>query len=257
VEWLAFHYIVGFRKFYFYAHHCTDETSDILAKISSALDIKAFQIPGLMDFVQLKAYQHAYDNFGHEVDWMAFIDGDEFLFPVAADDLRDVLQDYSYRKMSALAAYWVCYGSSGHISEPPGLVIDNYRRRPNLNFIRNRHVKSIVMGRQQMTASANSHLFTTLFGTYDELMRPVTHGFMRDTEPSYEKLRINHYICQSQAYYLGFKNKSGMADAGHAVRRPDDWWSFHDQNDESDEMIGRFQDRLAKMVAELNGLLRN
>jgi hypothetical protein len=255
VEWLAFHYIVGFRKFYFYAHHCTDETSQIIAKLSSVLDIKAFQIPDLMDFVQLKAYQHAYDNFGHEVDWMAFIDGDEFLFPTADDDLCNVLQDYSYKRMSALAAYWVCYGSSGHTSEPKGLVIENYMRRPPLSFLRNRHVKSIVMGRQEMTAAANSHLFKTQFGTYDELMRPITHGFMKETEPSYTKLRINHYICQSRDYYMGFKNKSGMADAGHAVMRPDDWWSYHDQNDESDGAIFKFRDRLATMVAELNEML--
>ena len=251
VEWLAFHYVVGFRKFYFYAHHCTDDTCDILRKLTTVLDLKAFEIRDIADFVQLQAYQNAYDSFGHEVDWMAFIDGDEFLFPTQADTLQDVLKDYHYQRLSALGAYWVCFGSNGHIEEPSGLIVDNYTRRPEINIRFNHHIKSIVMGRQSVSANKNAHLFTTQFGTFDELMRPIDKGYMIDTTPTYEKLRINHYICQSYNYFKKFKQFSGSADAGHAVARPDTWWTDRDFNDVYDDAILRFRAALVEKVDEL------
>ena len=250
-EWLAFHYVVGFRKFYFYAHNCSDDTVLKLQRLASVLDLTCFEIKEEMDFVQLKSYQHAYDNFGDQVDWMAFIDGDEFLFPVKAMTLQDVLADYNDREMSALAAYWVCYGSGGHIQEPEGLIIDNFQERHDLNFIRNRHIKSIVKGRQKMLANANSHLFVTQSGTFDELMRPITHGFMKELTPSYQKLRINHYICQSYEYYMNVKRQAGMADAGATARRADEWWPLHDINEVHDDLIIRFRDQVIHKIAEL------
>ena len=204
-EWLAFHHVVGFRKFFFYAHCCTDGTAATLRKLGQVLDLTCFEINEEMDFVQLKAYQHAYDHYGAQVDWMAFIDGDEFLFPSEADSMQDVLAEFRDAKMSALGVYWHCYGSSGHVREPEGLLIENYLQRHDVGFIRNRHVKSIVRGGETMRANMNAHLFQTQAGTFDELMRPIHHGFMKDLEPSHRKLRINHYTCQSREYYAGIK----------------------------------------------------
>jgi len=254
-EWLAFHHVVGFRKFFFYAHCCSDDSAARLNKLATVLDLTCFEINEEMDFVQLKAYQHAYDHHGAQVDWMAFIDGDEFLFPVEAEQLQDVLVEFDAAPVSALGVYWHCYGSGGHVQEPEGLLIDNYLERHETGFIRNRHIKSIVKGRQTMQANMNAHLFQTPHGTVDELMRPIHHGFMRDLEPSHRKLRINHYICQSREYYTNVKRKSGMADAGAAGRRADDWWELHDRNDVHDELVLRFRDRVAAKRAELEAVL--
>ncbi len=257
VEWLAFHYIVGFRKFYFYAHNCSDNSCEKLLRLSSVLDIKAFSLMDVSDFIQLKAYQNAYDNFGHEVDWMAFIDGDEFLFPTQANSMQDVLADYSYERLSALAAYWVCFGSSGHIEEPGGLIIDNYTKRPALDFRFNHHIKSIVRGHQTIEATLNSHLFKTPFGTFDERMRSIDRGYMTSLEPSYQKLRINHYVCQSYSYFRNFKKTSGMADAGIGVERQDEWWTDRDINDVEDFEIFRFRNRVVDEVGRLEEALRH
>ena len=255
VEWLAFHYVVGFRKFYFYAHNCSDDSCKKLVKLSSVIDMKAFNLTDVSDYIQLKAYQNAYDNFGHEVDWMAFIDGDEFLFPTQANTIQDVLADYSYEKLSALAAYWVCFGSNGHIEEPPGLIIDNYTRRPPLDFRFNHHIKSIVRGHQKLEATINSHIFKIPFGTFDELMRPVERGYMTTLDPSYQKLRINHYVCQSYSYFLNFKKTSGMADAGISVERQDEWWTDRDINDVEDFDILRFREQVVEKVRYFNDVL--
>jgi hypothetical protein len=77
-EWFAFHYAVGFRKFYFFAHKCTDNTSHVILDLKKHFDIEAFVLGDDLERPQLSAYQHAYQNFNHDFDWIAFIDGDEF-----------------------------------------------------------------------------------------------------------------------------------------------------------------------------------
>ena len=259
-EWLAFHYVVGFRKFYYYAHLCSDQTHEKLQRCSQILDIKTHILTDEMDYIQLKAYQHCYDTYGGEVDWLAFLDGDEFLFPTCDDTIQQVLSKFDRPDLSALAAYWVCFGSNGHIQEPQGLLIDNYRTRPEINQVGkkgsrfNRHVKSIVKSGQSLRAVHNAHFFATDHGTYDTLMRPITHGYQPDYEPTYDAMRINHYILQSFDYFHGKKKNYGMADQLSAARRPDEMFENRDFNDVYDDSILRFRQALIEKVAELKAL---
>ena len=257
VEWLAFHYVVGFRTFYFYAHICEDDTVEKLVKLSNVINIQAFELKEKKDYIQLQAYQHCYDSFGKDVDWMAFIDGDEFLFPTEAESIQAVLSYYDAKPMSALAVYWLMFGSNGHIQEPSGLLIDNYTRRAKLEARENRLIKSIVRGGEFIHALKNSHLFATKSGTFDELMRPVERGHMPDVEPTFNKIRINHYSCQSFDYYHGFKRNSGMADAGHAIPRPDDWWDSRNKNDILDLTVHRFRDAVIAKMTEFEAILKS
>lgn len=250
-EWVAFHHLVGFTNFYFYAHNCTDHSGDVLARLAQAYDLKAFMVNTNENQVQLKAYQHAYETFGHECDWLAFIDGDEFLFPTAHATMAEAMADFEYLRTSAIGAYWVCFGSSGHVQEPEGLVVRNYRRRPGLDFEINKHIKSIVRGRQASRVGPNSHMFATPWGTQDELGRPVDFGLTKH-EPSYTRLRINHYVTQSWQFFKQFKQASGAADAGAAYVRPDSWWARHDHNDEHDASLEHLYAPLEAEMARLD-----
>jgi hypothetical protein len=249
-EWIAFHYLVGFRKFYFFAHRCADDTHQALLRLQKVFDIETFVVNADTDRPQLQVYQYAYRHFGAGVDWMAFIDADEFLFPTVGDDIAAALEPYQHRELSALAVYWLCFGSSGHVAEPYGLIIENYTRRAPDDFPPNRHVKSIVRGGlgDAVRVSQNSHLFNTPQGTVDELFRPVTHGCMETVEPSHGRLRINHYLCQSYQFFKTFKQHSGAPDAGKNMVRPDSWWQGHDRNDMVDPTIGRFLPALKALL---------
>lgn len=251
-EWFAFHYLVGFTKFYFYAHKCEDDTMSKLLRLSQSFDIKSFQISESLDRPQLQAYQHAYDNFGHEVDWMAFIDGDEFLFPTKTYSMKESLEKFHYERLSALGIYWVCFGSSGHKTEPLGLIVDNFKMRARFDFDPNKHIKSIVLGRQKIQVSSNAHYFNTIYGTFDEQLRPVTGGNMREYEPSYDVFRINHYACQSYEYFKKTKQTSGMPDvAGCGTIRSDSWWETYDRNDVLDDSMEKYSSDLRRIVKQL------
>ncbi|MCP3717967.1 glycosyltransferase family 92 protein [Paraburkholderia sp. CNPSo 3281] len=242
-EWIAFHHLAGVERFYFYAHNCTDDTSDVLQKLMQFYDIKSFILTTDQNQIQLSAYQHAYENFGHECDWLAFIDGDEFLFPVADSTIGGALERFNYEKISAIGAYWACFGSSGHVEEPAGLITKNYRYRHSHDVLANRHIKSIVRGRQAVSVGPNAHIFNTPYGTVDENRRSIVSG-RPDYDPTYQYFRINHYVCQSLEYFQRFKQRSGAADAGSAFVRPDTWWTEHDRNEAFDDSLEAWYPRL-------------
>ena len=252
VEWIAFHYLMGFRHFYFFAHRCTDATYQILTHLQRRIEIKAFILGDDTPRPQLSAFQYAYDNFSDEVDWMAFIDGDEFLFPTKSTDVAHALRDIDDGFMSALGVYWSCYGSNHFLIEPTGLITENYRHRAADNFDRNAHIKSIVRGGlgSSVSVSSNSHIFITPNGTFDENRQLITSGYTNST-PTWNHLRINHYICQSRNYFESFKQTSGAADAGSNVVRSEDWWQDHDKNDIYDRSLERFYSDLKKLMMDL------
>lgn len=248
-EWFAFHYAVGFRKFFFFAHKCNDNTSDVILNLKKYFDIEAFVLSEDLDRPQLSAYQHAYQNFNHEFDWMAFIDGDEFLFPTHQLDLREVIENFSYKKISGLAAYWACFGSSGHLIEPAGLITENYRYRSNFNFNSNRHIKSIIKGHQgdNFSVLENSHHFKTIYGTFDTYLRPIQSG-LTTYEPNYDLIRINHYATQSLEYFREFKQKSGAADVNTSFIRSESWWENYDRNDVFDESLLHLDSKIKEVM---------
>ena len=251
-EWCAFHYLVGFRQFYFFAHRCTDNTLEVLRRLQGIIDLKVYVVPEHTSRPQLAAYKFAYENHGDEIDSLAFVDGDEFLFPTQSKDIGVPISKLDDGRLSALAVYWSCFGSSGHVTEPEGLIVENFRRRAPNDFGANSHVKSIVrggLGRGGFQVFDNSHVFATLHGTYDEKHRLIDRG-LPEHAPSYEEMRINHYLCQSLEYFKGFKQQSGNADAGADYMRPDRWWTDHDRNDVYDSSMERFYDDLKSLMRD-------
>lgn len=253
-EWVIFHHLIGVSKFYIYLHRCTDNSTDKILELQQFFDIQCFVVPDETFRPQLASYQHAYQEFGHQVDWMGFIDGDEFLYPTNNSTIPAALDLFQYEKMSALGVWWACYGSGGHQVEPQGYVIENYKSRPRLDIDYNSHIKCLVRGHQGSSFSVgpNAHIFNTILGTKDENLRDIQAGYIPSIKPTYNHLRINHYVCQSYEYFKKFKQNSGAADAGALAVRPDEWWIKHDINEYHDTDILKFLPKLKQTVSELN-----
>lgn len=255
MEWLAFHLVMGVEHFYLYAHRCTDGTHDLLVKLAQHYPITPYVIEHDQQ-PQIAAYQHAWQTHGAAVGWMAFIDGDEFLMPTHEANLPAALARYADAPLSALAAHWVCYGSSGHLDEPAGLVMENFTRHSAPDFAPNRHVKSILRGGEPGVVIDRSHLFQTPRGSFDDRLRPVNHGLSPHPDPCYEALRINHYVTQSWGYFESFKQRSGAADINPALVRPNNWFHEHDRNECDDGVRWRFLLPLKLKLREMRQVLQ-
>jgi hypothetical protein len=197
----------------------------------------------------LSAWQHSCDHHLSKVDWMVFMDGDEFMFSPAHPNLLRALQEFDDEPLSAVVAYNVSFGSSGHIREPIGNIIENFRMctYDALKFPPNRNVKSFVKGRQKVKPTMCSNVFDTPLGTFDELFRPISWG-LSEHQPTYNKFRFNHYACQSRDYYINFKRNSGHADAGSLIERDDDWFRSFDRKDDYDSSLVQYYEEVRSTI---------
>jgi len=253
VEWLAFHMVVGFEQFYLYAHKTNDGMTEKLLKLARRYDIKVHLLDDQAQ-PQLLAYQHAVNSYAQEVDWLAFLDGDEFLLPAQGLHVGPALAPFEACNLSALAVYWQCYGSNGHVKDPEGLCLQEYPRHSGPDFQPNRHVKTILRGGQAAQVRG-AHLFQTSLGTFDELRRPITHGYMRELAPSQQYLRLNHYAVQSFDFFRQVKQSIGAADGNPQLIRPDSWFFEYDRNECDDGWSYRFLVPVKLKLQELQDVI--
>lgn len=203
LEWLEFHRLVGIERFFLYNNGDRERQAELLAPYVEGGIVVLHDWPTYPP--QVPAFKHCLEEHREDSRWIAFIDTDEFLFSPAGETLPEVLIDYE--GCPGVAVNWATFGSSGHRTKPPGLVIENYLYRLNAN--RDRLVKNIV-DPSRATDCLITHHFVYRDGvTVDENHFPVlgpTTTYISDSH-----LRLNHYFTKSEAEWR----------AKVARRRPD------------------------------------
>jgi len=213
-EWLEFHRHAGVEHFYLYNDRSEDDYLEVLAPWVRAGLVTLTDWP---EQTLEQAYNHCLQARRGEVEWMAFIDLDEFLFSPSARVLPDVLGDYE--DVPAIFVFWALFGSAGHVARPEGPVIESYTRRQSLESALadtfdhgtrgtqdhvtgwSRDGKSIV--RTDAVETMANHLPRRLRHgvVVDEQRRRIPQDPVRrrtSREPfSYDILRINHYWSKS------------------------------------------------------------
>lgn len=128
-EWVEFHAMLGASAVYLYDNGSTDGADALID--ATPWSVPVTRVPWRsfdgVGGAQRFAYAHALANFGDRHRWMAFIDVDEFLFPLIDPDLPTALS--RFEAQPAVCLPWFNFGSGGHRERPPGLVIENYRER--------------------------------------------------------------------------------------------------------------------------------
>jgi hypothetical protein len=156
--------------------------------------------------------------------WAAFIDLDEFLFPVSDDSFAALLPQYE--DAAALCINWQLFGSSG-LQHRPCSALASFVRRAADSFPVNRHVKLIVRP-PYVSHFTTAHSVATRDGRrcVNEQMRTVRGPFSDFTA---QKMRINHYCVRSREDYLvkASRTRPGKCNAV--------FWAQHDRNEVSDD----------------------
>ena len=193
-EWIEFHHASGIEHFYLYNNNSTDNFQEVLAPyVRSGLVT-------LHDWPQVpaspRADLHCISHYRQEARWIAFLDADEFLFPVDGRSLKDVLREYE--NFPALAVNWIYFGSNGLLERPAAGVLEGFTRRA---ASANRHVKSIVNPRKVIKYGNSHHWFYTgAAPAVNTRKLPVFGSF---AEPAVaDVLRVNHYYSKSREEFM-------------------------------------------------------
>jgi hypothetical protein len=193
-----------------------------------------------LDQIKIPAFHHCLASHGTEARWIAFIDTDEFLFSPAGRPLSEVLVEYE--RWPAVAVNGALFGTSGHVTRPEGLVLENYTTR--LDRHATRRIKSIV-DPAAVTRCLDAHKFETRTGmTVDENGYPISwegnrywRGHMTKS-PSLEKLRINHYFARSEEDLRAKQARRAADWVPRPVQTSDEVEQAHTDGVQDEMMLG-------------------
>jgi glycosyltransferase involved in cell wall biosynthesis len=235
VEWLCFHRQVGVSRFVVYDNLSTDATARILNSVPFKQQIEVRRIA--KESPQKAAFADALKRYRDALDWVAFIDGDEFLVPLTEQSLPQKLGELEAAGFAGFGIHWKIFGSAGHESRPPGLVTETFTRRAPDNFKANRHTKSVVQI-AKVKAMISQHYFSVEGGYLLDGGSEPPAGF-EGVAPrtSFEHgFAIHHYITKSHEQCLKkIARGRPKPDWSQEKYRPPSYWDRYNRNDVEDD----------------------
>lgn len=273
-EWLAFHLAVGASHFLIADNESDDGTYEWLASLERTGLVTLVSVPSGDGPPQLPAYQKLLGKCPKEIDLVAFIDADEFLFPTLDAEeagkqtsfplLAWLERQFAPPEVSALALNWACFGSNGAKFRDPGLVIERFTQRADRSFGPNRHFKSVVRP-ACVSEFENPHYAHLKRGHYVNALGKALElrvdpkgqtRFGLSEQIVWEGARINHYLVKSVEEFVLGKSKRGSA-ATPNYKKQRDYFMRHDRNDvaclgaaEMAPLVEQQMQRLQQMVGD-------
>lgn len=252
-EWIEFHRLIGVSHFYLYNNCSNDNFWEVLKPYVDEGVIELFDVPfdsyqysGATDHntVQVACYNHAIKLSKKYSSWLAIIDLDEFICPVADQNLAACLN--RYRKASGLAVYWQIYGTSNIWELKSGELLIEKLLYKYKNTGGNGMFKFIV--RPQHATCIDPHYCTLSGGGF--AVRPDNQRFSHT--PNYHLLpvdivRINHYMFRTQHYYETFKRPRRQR-WGDCPSPEDEQARLDGANEEYDPVMLKYVPELKKRI---------
>ncbi len=259
--------LAGVDHFYLYDNESPDNQREVAAPYVKAGLVDYIPAPGQK--MQYVTYNDAIKRFKFMCRYMAFIDGDEFIYPKSDASIVEVVDDILSQDKNAagLAINWQCFGSNGQDKADYSRgVLERFMRRAPKDWSPggkgNAHVKTIANPRMI------NHMSIPHFAVYFENVRAINEnsglvGGAFNKKITSKKIVINHYHTKSREEYAK-KVSRGAADHNTYQMKNFD---VSDRNEEFDDGILKYRDERAKnfrppdksRAAErlLNALMKN
>ncbi len=222
-EWIEFHRLVGVEHFFLYNNNSEDEFRDVLApyieegivelieweeRATSQIHWKAIQRKALIDATER--------GLGIS-EWIAYIDADEFIFPVKDKTIPEFLNSFS--NFPAVSINWQVFGTS-HVKclKQNRLMIEQLVYRMQKSHVYNYFVKTIAkpeyVNLDASLARWNPHTIPLKPGhlIVNANKKPLKISKMDPSIPI-ERIRIHHYSFRDENFF--FNVKLNRADANN------------------------------------------
>jgi hypothetical protein len=211
-EWVAHHLLLGFDKIYIFDHKSVTPISHILAPMLNDRRINLIRVEMTDGQIKLNLIQRAVQiSQKNNVNWMLYLDADEFLLLNQHINVKGFLNVFKFA--DAIGINWLMFGTSGHKSQPPGLLTENFIRSDK---IINQHVKSFVRPEKILLPIVNPHFYNIVNPNryFAASGNKMTQGPFNPVPKIFIKVMayIAHYYTQSEEEHI--RRKSRIMDDG-------------------------------------------
>lgn len=257
LEWIAFHRAIGVDGFIIADNGSRDGSRELLEGLANIGILTVLDHPTVgQQKPQLPAYSKMLHLCPRDVDFLAFIDADEFLLPISQEQsLNDFVKSrFSDESVSALALNWANFGSNGELFAEEGLVTERFTRRAPQPFNVHRNFKSIVRP-SRVQRFHNPHYAELRYGRYvdaqgNDLVLHAKHGHGVSEDVIWSGVRVNHYAVKSLEEFLLGKHLRGSAATVNRVKHKA-YFKAHDRNDETCLLAAALAPRVKAEMAAL------
>lgn len=195
-EWIAYHRLMGVTRFILYDNGSRIPLSQSVAPFTAKNDITVIPFEGRGR--QMQAYTECIGRVARQTVWLSLTDIDEYLVPIKASNLIQVLKPYE--GYGALGVNWQTFGSAGHKERPKGLQVNNFTSRAPEQWDWNKHIKSIIRPLKAIKALSPHHCaYKDGEVCVNEKHESVQGPF--SIPVSKEVIQVNHYFTRSRKEY--------------------------------------------------------
>ena len=246
-EWLDYHLLAGVEHFYLYDNESPDNQTEVVKPYVAAGLADYIFAPG--KFMQMQTYNDAVKRFKFQSRYMAFIDGDEFIYPKTNRSIVEVVDEIllQFPNAAALAVNLHNFGSNGQeTADYSKGVLERFTRRAADDWtpdgMGNAHVSTIANPRKI------NHLSIPHFAFYFEGVHAVNENGRLvagafNNPVTAEKIVMNHYSVKSREEYAK-KVSRGAADHNHYDMKTFD---ANDTNEVFDDGILKYREERGKI----------
>lgn len=240
-EWLDYHLLASVEHFYLYDNDSPDNQREVVAPYVKAGLVDYTIAPG--KFMLMQTFNDAVKRFKFQSRYMAFIDGDEFIFPRTAQNIAEVVDEILSHNANAagLAINWQLFGSNGQeTADYSRGVLERFTRRAPSNWAPdgtgNAHVKTISNPRKinYFSIPHFAFYFEGVFAVNEK--GGIVHGPFNKPVTA-EKIVINHYSVKSREEYAKKVSRGAADHARYYMKNFDN----SDHNDEFDDGILKYR----------------
>ena len=256
-EWIAYHVIRGARWVRLYDNESTDNSLALIKELSKRFPVDVIEWPVMQnDFnsTQKLAYEHAASHFSGKVDFVAFIDVDEFIATDESAPISEIMDSFD-SDVGAVACQQVLFGSSGHTIDNGDLVISRFTKSARPDHPGCLWFKTIVRPElfesMETVHSVNTRANYVLVNGLS-LERAIDNPRM-STHICLHPMRINHYTLKSTEEFRNKQIRMTAALLPEDIRRmyTDTFRQFCERDKNINQVIEFSIDRYSIQVRDL------
>ncbi|WP_443751177.1 glycosyltransferase family 2 protein [Asticcacaulis solisilvae] len=256
-EWIAYHRILGFDQIVVYENNSSDNSAEILEKLSRAGKVthRVWKL-GARESAQITAYRDALKRC--RTDWLLFIDADEFLVLHNHRYVNDFLRDFHDQKdITAVGINWRIFGDGGCKGYDSRPVMRRFLRASKPQFGVNAHIKSFIRVKAQKGIVHMHTCQTTGRMVHASGVPLVMPDWGLSAEIEHSHAQVNHYYTKTAEEYA-LKKQRGSADVPDTdpVKKynwyHDEAFHGHNRNDVGEKSILKLYEEVVREMETMD-----